>query len=180
MKVNHLHREMCNRFSLWGAQYLSPCCIIRSDDDTNCAAPGGMNAKSARVELSCRTGITYLNTEAQLSGVCLQRVACKATNGTCRDISALKLHILYTVYPINMAGPQGCTGTTDTCHIGSNSMRINALSCMSTCLHCKDMYWWHNVCGLIEVCSSCWYVHCQPILMGLQLFFSGLTCFIFM
>lgn len=83
-----------------------------------------MNAKSARVELSCRTGITYLNTEAQLSGVCLQRVACKATNGTCRDISALKLHILYTVYPINMAGPQGCTGTTDTCHIGSNSMRI--------------------------------------------------------
>lgn len=34
-------------------------------------------------------------------------------------------------------------------------LKINALSCTSTCLQCKGMYSWHNVCGFIEgLCAS--------------------------
>lgn len=34
-------------------------------------------------------------------------------------------------------------------------LKINALSCMSTCLLCEDTHSWHNVCGFIEgLCAS--------------------------
>lgn len=63
----------------------SMCCIIRSDDDANCSH-GGLDAKSAQTELSCRTLITCLTTEGQLYCMRLQRVVRKVTGGTRRDI----------------------------------------------------------------------------------------------
>lgn len=129
---DRLHREINNHYCVWRAGYLRAASSGRMKTQT--VQPRGNDA--ARTELSCRTTRTYWSTGAQISCVSLQRAACKVTNSVRAGISWDGTAALHDCVSYKHGWASGVyRHQTYMSHTIKQNLRINVLSCTSTCLN---------------------------------------------